>query len=70
MFAFLALSVNGEPGDIRPNERLVFDDQFNTFDHNNWQYEMTAWGGGVSSFLRLRLSIGFSPFINYRYEGI
>ena len=26
---------------------LIFEDNFEKFDYNNWHHEVTAWGGGV-----------------------
>ena len=27
----------------------IWEDDFQTFDYNKWQHEITAWGGGVST---------------------
>ena len=45
--------------------RLVWEDNFDSFDPTKWQHEVTAWGGGVS-----RLITSFSIhliFPNYTY---
>ncbi len=32
-----------------PNYELVWEDNFDTLDlENNWDHEVTPWGGGVS----------------------
>ena len=36
-------------GPFRPGE-LIFEDNFNELDHENWQHESTLGGGGNQEF--------------------
>jgi len=37
--------------------QIVWQDEFDKFDHNNWQHEVTAWGGGVSILIIISIII-------------